>query len=448
MNISLQNIDKVNAQITAVVEPADYQEKVANAIKEFRKKANMPGFRKGMVPVGLIKKQFGKSILADELNRILQDSLFGYIRDNKINMLGEPLPCEVNNEVDFVDGHSFTFMFDIALAPEFNVELSKDDKIAHYNIEVADDMVNRQVEIYRQRGGKYDKVESYQDNDMIKGIITELDENGNAKEEGITAENVVMLPKYFKNDDQKALFNDAKVGDIIKFNPSVAYDNNANEISYILNVKSEEVENYKGDFNFQISEITRFVPGPLDQELFDAVYPGGEVKSEEDFKNKIKSTIAEQFAKDSDFKFLIDLRKHVEEKVGKLEFPDALLKRIMMASAKDEKKVEENYDKSIEELTWHLIKEKLVEMTGVKVDDNDVKEMAKDVTRMQFAQYGMLNVPEEYLENSVKEMMKKRETVDNLIDRCIEMKLGAALKDMVTLEETNISAEDFNKMFE
>lgn len=448
MNISLQNIDKVNAQITAVVEPADYQEKVANAIKEFRKKANMPGFRKGMVPVGLIKKQFGKSILADELNRILQDSLFGYIRDNKINMLGEPLPCEVNNEVDFVDGHSFTFMFDIALAPEFNVELSKDDKIAHYNIEVADDMVNRQVEIYRQRGGKYDKVESYQDNDMIKGIITELDENGNAKEEGITAENVVMLPKYFKNDDQKALFNDAKVGDIIKFNPSVAYDNNANEISYILNVKSEEVKNYKGDFNFQISEITRFVPGPLDQELFDAVYPGGEVKSEEDFKNKIKSTIAEQFAKDSDFKFLIDLRKHVEEKVGKLEFPDALLKRIMMASAKDEKKVEENYDKSIEELTWHLIKEKLVEMTGVKVDDNDVKEMAKDVTRMQFAQYGMLNVPEEYLENSVKEMMKKRETVDNLIDRCIEMKLGAALKEMVTLEETNISAEDFNKMFE
>lgn len=448
MNISLQNIDKVNAQITAVVEPADYQEKVANAIKEFRKKANMPGFRKGMVPVGLIKKQFGKSILADELNRILQDSLFGYIRDNKINMLGEPLPCEVNNEVDFVDGHSFTFMFDIALAPEFNVELSKDDKIAHYNIEVADDMVNRQVEIYRQRGGKYDKVESYQDNDMIKGIITELDENGNAKEEGITAENVVMLPKYFKNDDQKALFNEAKVGDIIKFNPSVAYDNNANEISYILNVKSEEVENYKGDFNFQISEITRFVPGPLDQELFDAVYPGGEVKSEEDFKNKIKSTIAEQFAKDSDFKFLIDLRKHVEEKVGKLEFPDALLKRIMMASAKDEKKVEENYDKSIEELTWHLIKEKLVEMTGVKVDDNDVKEMAKDVTRMQFAQYGMLNVPEEYLENSVKEMMKKRETVDNLIDRCIEMKLGAALKEMVTLEETNISAEDFNKMFE
>lgn len=448
MNISLQNIDKVNAQITAVVEPADYQEKVANAIKDFRKKANMPGFRRGMVPVGLIKKQFGKSILADELNRILQDSLFGYIRDNKINMLGEPLPCEVNNEVDFVDGHSFTFMFDIALAPEFNVELSKDDKIAHYNIEVADDMVNRQVEIYRQRGGKYDKVESYQDNDMIKGIITELDENGNAKEEGITAENVVMLPKYFKNDDQKALFNDAKVGDIIKFNPSVAYDNNANEISYILNVKSEEVENYKGDFNFQISEITRFVPGPLDQELFDAVYPGGEVKSEEDFKNKIKSTIAEQFAKDSDFKFLIDLRKHVEEKVGKLEFPDALLKRIMMASAKDEKKVEENYDKSIEELTWHLIKEKLVEMTGVKVDDNDVKEMAKDVTRMQFAQYGMLNVPEEYLENSVKEMMKKRETVDNLIDRCIEMKLGAALKEMVTLEETNISAEDFNKMFE
>lgn len=448
MNISLQNIDKVNAVITAVVEPADYEEKVAKAIKDYSKKAQMPGFRPGKVPVSLIKKRFGVSFLAEEVNKTLQESLYNYIRENKVNMLGEPLPTEENNSVELVDGGTFTFKFEIAIAPEFDVELGKDDKVGYYNVTVDDDMVNRQVEMYRQRGGKYDKVDSYEDNDMVKGTVTELDEAGNTKDGGLSAEGVVMLPKYFKNDDQKALFASAKVGDVIKFNPSVAYDNSEAELASLLKVDKEKTAEYKGEFNFQIAEITRFVPGPLNQELFDQVYPGGEVKTEEDFRGKIKGAIEEQFKKDSDYKFILDIRKYVTEKVGKLEFPDEKLKKIMLISAKDQEKVDANYDKSIEELTWHLIKEKLVEKNGVKVDDNDVKEMAKEVTRMQFAQYGMLNIPEEYLDNSVKEMLKKRETVDNLIDRCVEVKLGAAIKAQVTLDEKSVTAEEFNKLFE
>lgn len=448
MNISLQNIDKVNAVITAVVEPADYEEKVAKAIKDYSKKAQMPGFRPGKVPVSLIKKRFGVSFLAEEVNKTLQESLYNYIRENKVNMLGEPLPTEENNSVELVDGGTFTFKFEIAIAPEFDVELGKDDKVEYYNVTVDDDMVNRQVEMYRQRGGKYDKVDSYEDNDMVKGTVTELDEAGSTKDGGLSAEGVVMLPKYFKNDDQKALFASAKVGDVIKFNPSVAYDNSEAELASLLKVDKEKTAEYKGEFNFQIAEITRFVPGPLNQELFDQVYPGGEVKTEEDFRGKIKGAIEEQFKKDSDYKFILDIRKYVTEKVGKLEFPDEKLKKIMLISAKDQEKVDANYDKSIEELTWHLIKEKLVEKNGVKVDDNDVKEMAKEVTRMQFAQYGMLNIPEEYLDNSVKEMLKKRETVDNLIDRCVEVKLGAAIKAQVTLDEKSVTAEEFNKLFE
>lgn len=448
MNISLQNIDKVNAVITAVVEPADYEEKVAKAIKDYSKKAQMPGFRPGKVPVSLIKKRFGVSFLAEEVNKTLQESLYNYIQENKVNMLGEPLPTEENNSVELVDGGTFTFKFEIAIAPEFDVELGKDDKVEYYNVTVDDDMVNRQVEMYRQRGGKYDKVDSYEDNDMVKGTVTELDEAGSTKDGGLSAEGVVMLPKYFKNDDQKALFASAKVGDVIKFNPSVAYDNSEAELASLLKVDKEKTAEYKGEFNFQIAEITRFVPGPLNQELFDQVYPGGEVKTEEDFRGKIKGAIEEQFKKDSDYKFILDIRKYVTEKVGKLEFPDEKLKKIMLISAKDQEKVDANYDKSIEELTWHLIKEKLVEKNGVKVDDNDVKEMAKEVTRMQFAQYGMLNIPEEYLDNSVKEMLKKRETVDNLIDRCVEVKLGAAIKAQVTLDEKSVTAEEFNKLFE
>ena len=443
MNISVENIDKVNAVITAVVEPADYTEKYEKALKDAKKKMNMPGFRPGMVPVGLIKKQFGVSILAEEVNKILQDGLFGYIRENKINMLGEPLPTEENNNVELKEGESFTFKFDLAIAPEFEVSLTKKDKIDYYNVDVTDQMVANQVDMYRQRGGKYEKVDSYEDNDMIKGVITELD-----VENPVTAENVVMLPKYFKDDDQKKLFDGVKTNDIVTFNPSVAYNNNEAELTSLLKVEKEDALNHKGEFNFQITEITRFVPGPLDQELFDTVFPGGEVKTEADFRAKVKELIADQFKKDSDYKFLLDVRKHVTKKVGKLEFPEEKLKKILLANTGDQAKVDAQFEKSIEELTWHLIKEKLVEQNEVKVDDEDVKNMAKEVTRMQFAQYGMLNIPDEYLENSVKEMLKKRETVDNLIDRCIEVKLGAAIKEKVTLKESSVTAEYFNKMFE
>ena len=442
MNISVENIDKVNAVMTAVVEPADYTEKYEKAIKDAKKKMNMPGFRPGMVPVGLIKKQFGVSILAEEVNKILQDGLFNYIRENKINMLGEPLPTEENNNVDLKEGESFTFKFELAIAPEFEVKLTKKDKVDYYNVEVTDQMVDNQVDMYRQRGGKYDQVDSYEDNDMVKGVITELN-----VETPVTAENVVMLPKYFKNDDQKKLFDGVKVNDVVTFNPSVAYDNNEAELTSLLKVEKEDALNHKGEFTFQVTEITRFVLGPLDQELFDTVFPGGEVKTEADFRAKVKELIEDQFKKDSDYKFILDVRKYVTEKVGKLEFPEDKLKKILLANVGDQEKVDAQFEKSIEELTWHLIKEKLVEQNEIKVDDEDVKNMAKEVTRMQFAQYGMLNIPEEYLESSVTEMLKKRETVDNLIDRCIEVKLGAALKEKVGLKESNVSAEDFNKMF-
>lgn len=444
MNITLEKIDAVNAVVTAEITPEDYQEKVKKAIKDFRKNANMPGFRKGMVPEGLIKKQYGLSILAEEVNKTLQESLYNYIRDNKVNMLGEPLSSEENNNIELVDGGTFTFKFDIALAPEMNVELTKKDKVEYYNVEVTDQMLDQQVDMYRQRGGSYKPVDDYQDNDMLKGVMTELD-----VETPVTAEGVVMLPKYMKNDDQKKLFEGAKVNDVIRFNPTTAYEGNETELSSLMKVDKEKVAEHKGDFNFQITEITRFVPGDLNEELFQQVFPGSDIKTEDDFRKKVREGIESRYQKDSDFRFLIDVRNYLTKKVGKLEFPDEKLKKIMLNNAKgDEQKVEENYDKSIEELTWHLIKEKLVEQTGVKVDDKDVVEMAKDVTRMQFAQYGMMNIPDEYLEGSVKEMMKKRETVDNLIDRCIEVKLGVAIKEKVTLKESTVSAEEFNKMFE
>ena len=451
MNVSLQNIDKVSALLTVKLEKADYQEKVDKSLKNFRQKAQIPGFRKGMVPMSLVKKMYGKSVLAEEVNKLLSDSVYKYIQDNKVNILGEPLPNEDKQKaIDFDTMEEFEFLFDIALAPEFKAEVAADDKVDYYTIDVTEEMVDNQVKAYTQRNGKYEKVDAYADNDMLKGLLAELDAEGNTKEGGVQVEGAVMMPAYMKNDDQKAIFANAKVNDVLVFNPYTAWDGNAAELSSLLKVDKEAAAEMKSNFSFQVEEITRFVAGELNQEIFDQVFGEGVVKTEEEFRAKVKEVIANQFVADSDYKFLLDVRKMLMEKVGKLEFPDALLKRIMRLNNqdKDEKFVEDNYDKSIEELTWYLIKEQLVKANDIKVEQDDILNMAKETTRAQFAQYGMLSVPEEILDNYAKEMLKKKESIEGLVNRVVETKLASALKTQVTLENKNISAADFNKMFE
>ena len=451
MNVSFQNIDKVSALLTVKLEKADYQEKVDKSLKTFRQKAQIPGFRKGMVPMSLVKKMYGKSVVAEEVNKALSEAVYKYIQDNKVNILGEPLPNEEKQqEIDFDTMEEFEFLFDIALAPEFKAEVDAKDEVDYYQIDVTEDMVNNQVKAYTQRNGKYEQVDAYEDNDMLKGLLAELDENGNTKEGGIQVEGAVMMPTYMKNDEQKAIFANAKVNDVLVFNPHTAWDGNAAELASLLKIDNEAAAEMKSNFSYQVEEITRHVEGELTQEIFDQVCGKDVVKTEEEFRAKVKEVIANQFVADSDYKFLIDARKMLMEKVGKLEFPDALLKRIMRLNNqdKDEKFVEENYDKSIEELTWHLIKEQLVKANDIQVEQEDVVNMAKEATRAQFAQYGMMNVPEELLENYSKEMLKKKESVEGLVNRVVEAKLASALKSQVKLNYKAISAEEFNKMFE
>ena len=445
----MQNVDKVSALLTVNIEKADYQEKVEKLLKKYRQQVNMPGFRKGMVPMSLIKKQFGKSAMAEEVDKLMQDAVNNYIRENKVNMLGMPLPNDEKMQtIDFDTQENFEFVFDIALAPEFKAEVSEQDTIDFYTITVSDEMVNSQVDMYAQRAAKYEKVEEYADRDMVKGLLAELDENGNTKEGGIQVEGAVMMPSYMKNDEQKAIFATAKVNDVLVFNPNAAFEGNEAELSSLLKIKREEVAEMKSNFSFQIEEITRAVPAALTQELFDQVFGEGAVSSEEEFRGKIKEGIAAQFLADSNYKFLLDARTYLMNKVGKLEFPDALLKKIMLMNNEDkgESFVEENYEKSLEELTWHLIKEQLVEAFEIKVEQADVLEMAKENTRMQFAQYGMMSIPEEMLENYAKEMLKKKENVEGLVNRAVETKLAAALKAKVSLNNKEVSMEEFNNL--
>ena len=447
MNISFEIANKVNGLLTLTVEEADYQENVEKALKDFRKKANYPGFRPGMVPMGLIKKQYGASAKMDAINKLIGEQIYKYVQDNKIQMLGEPLQHEGQEPQDLEKPAPYTFQFDIAVAPEFSIELNGHNKIDHYTITVDDELIDRQVDMFASRLGSFESVDSYEDNDMLKGDLRELDEKGNTKEGGLTVEAASVMPNYIKNEAQKALFNGAKKGDIITMNPREAYENNA-ELAAFLKVKEEELDNYTGNFSYQITDIQRYKKHAVDQELFDRTFGEGEVKSEKAFRERIAEGLKEQLSVDADYKFIQDVRAYCEKKVGDLQFPDALLKRIMLNNNKErgEEFVEKNYANSLKELTWRLIKDQLVATHNIKVDDKDVLEAAKETARVQFAQYGMNNVPNDYVENYAKEIMKKRENVDGLVDRASDIKLCEALKKVVKLNEKEISLDDFNKM--
>ena len=447
MNISFEAPDKVNGLMTITLEKEDYQGEVEKTLKDYRKRANIPGFRPGQAPMGMIKRQFGASVKVDAINKMLGEKLYEYIRENKIQMLGEPLPSEQQEQLDFESDAPLTFKFDIAVAPEFKAELTGKDKVDYYNITVDDKLIDQQVEMYQSRAGQYEKAEQYdaEQRDMLKGDLCEV-----GKEGGIELSEISLMPQYIKVDDQKKLFDGCKLGDVITWNPRKAYPDNDAEVSSMLKIQKEEVKDHEGDFTFQVTEISRYVKAPVDQKLFDQVYGEGNVKDEKEFRQKIADQISQQFKSDSDYKFLLDVRAHMEKKVGKLEFPEAILKRVMLNNNKDKGAdfVEKNFEASIKELGWHLIKEQLVAAQDIKIEDDDLKNVAKEAARAQFAQYGMSNIPDEYLENYAQEMLKKRENVDGLVDRAVDVKLTAALKNVVKLNEKDITLEDFQKLLQ
>ncbi len=448
MNITFENPDKVSGVLTFVIEEADYQEDVNAQLKKYRKQANIPGFRPGQAPMGMIKRQVGAQVKVDVINKLVGEKLYDYVKENKINMLGEPMPHLGEEPVDLDAPAPYTLKFDIAVAPEFKAELSKDDKIAYYNIAVDDKLVDQQIEAFASRAGSYQKVDEYQENDMLKGDLRELNEDGSTKEGGITVSEASMLPSYITVEDQKALFNGAKVGDIITFNPKKAYPTSNVEISSLLKISKEEAENVTADFSFQVTEISRYTKHAIDKELFDMVYGDGNVKDEADFRAKVVAGIQDQMNQNADFRLLQDVRTYVENKIGEVKYADELMKRIMLANNKDKgaEYVDKNYEASIKELTWSLAKNQIVEALGIKIEDADVKAAAIDMTRMQFAQYGMNSVPEEYLTQYAEEMLKKPEQVDTFINIAVDRKLMVALKDVVTLETKEISFEDFQKL--
>jgi trigger factor len=448
MNITFDNSEKVSGVLTIIIEEADYQDDVRKTLNSYRQKANIPGFRPGQAPIGMIKRQFGSQVKVDAINKLVGEKIYDYISENKINMLGQPMPHLGEEPIDLDAPAPYTMKFDIAVAPEIDIKLSKRNKIAYYNIAVSDEMIDQQIDAYASRSGSYEKVDSYEDNDMLKGDLRELNADGSTKEDGITVSDAVLMPAYIKVDDQKALFQGCKAGDIITFNPKKAYPESTVEVSSLLKITKEEAENVDADFSYQITEITRYKKHAVDQELFDQTFGEGNVKDEKDFREKIAANLKEQLNTNAEYRFLSDVRAYIEKKLGDVKYADDLMKRIMLANNKDkdQKYVDDNYAASIKELTWHLAKNRLLEQCEIKIEDADVKEVAKDMTRMQFIQYGMSNIPEEYIEQYAEEMLKKPEQVDQFVNQAADRKLMKAMKEVVALDEKEISFEDFQKL--
>lgn len=449
MNIVRKDLDQSNAVVTLSIEKVDYAEKVDKTLRDYRKKANIPGFRPGMVPVGLVKKMYGKAVLAEEINKLVSDGLYGYIRENNINILGEPLPNQTEQkQIDFETQEVFEFVFDLGIAPEFEVELTKKDKVAFYNITVSEEMIDNQVKSYTGRYGKYIQEDSVEEKDMLKGELLEM-ADGKVKEDGLKVQDATMTIAYMKDADQKALFAGAKKGDLITFNPAKAYVEEA-EISSLLKISKDEAKTIDADFQLKIESITRYHESEIDQELFDKVYGEGVVSSVEEFRAKIKENIQENLTSDSEYKFGVDAQEMLIAKYNSLPFPDAFLKRWVLSSNENltAEKLDEDYSKMIADLTWHFVKDKLAKANDVKIEKEDVEEFAKKMAKAQFAQYGMIGMDDEIIANYAKDMLKKEDTLKNIVDKVAEEKVFAVVKEAVELETKEVSIDEFNKMFE
>ncbi|WP_421918017.1 trigger factor [Marinifilum sp.] len=449
MNITKTNIDDLNAVIKLQIVKEDYESRVNDVLKDYRKKANINGFRQGKVPMGVIEKMYGTPVLAEEVNKLLSEELTKYIRENDLKILGEPLPNETEQkEINWGTDTDFEFAFDIALAPEYNLNLSKRDKLTFFKIAVDEKMIENGVEMHARRFGSNQPVEAVEEKELLKGNYAQVDAEGKLVEDGITSEDVAISLEYMADEDAKKKFIGAKKDDVVVFNPAKSFANKT-DLASMLNISKEEAETLDSDFQFTITEITKFVNAELNQELFDKVFGEGTVSSEEEFKAKIKEDIEKQLVNDSDYKFLIDAKEKLIKK-SKMELPEAFLKRWITISNNEitKEQVEEDFANYVDEFKWQLIKNRLTEENELKVEQEEIMAFAKQQALMQFQQYGMMDVPEEYLTNYAQQMMQNQEEQRKIYERMIDNKIVEFLKGAVKIEEKEVSTEEFNKMFE
>jgi trigger factor len=449
MNITRENIDDLNAVLKVKIEKIDYEDKVETVLKDYRKKATIKGFRPGMVPIGLIKKMYGKAVQIDEINKVVTENIQKYITDEKLEILGDPLPKAGEQEkIDFETQQDFTFSFEIGLTPAVELKLSKKNKVNQYEIIVDEKMRKEYLENYTRRYGELKKVDQTEEKDVVKGKIEAIDDNGNAIPEGPSVEETSLGIDIIKDKKIKKEFIGKNIGDQIEFDLKKAFPNDT-EIAGILHKKKEEVADLGANYRFTVNDISRFYPAEMGKELFDRIFGEGVVNSEEEFMKKIEEEIVVNLRRESEFKLMMDIKNMTMEKTD-FQLPEDFLKRwlIRVNEKSTEEQIEKEFDNFRKDLKWQLIRNKVARENDVKISEEELQKEAEKITKYQFQQYGLFYATDEQIANYAKETLKKDEDAKRIADKILEDKVILLLKDLVKLENKSVTIEEFNKLFE
>ena len=449
MDITKENKDELNALLTIKLGKADYEGKVETVLKDYRKKANIKGFRPGMVPIGIIRKMYGTAVKVDEINKIVSENVHKYLTDEKIEILGDPLPItEPNEKIDFETGDDFTFSFELGLAPVFELNLSKDNTVTLHEIIIDDKMKNDYVSSYTRRYGEFRKADISEEKDILKGKIEAINENGEIIPDGIGAGETTLAVDVIRDEEIKKSFTGRNENDIIDFNIRKAYPNTS-EIAGLLKREKKDVENLDGNFRFTISEISRFYPAEEGPELYDRIYGEGVVSTGEEFMKKIEEEISSNLGRESNFKLMQDIKKLTIEKTD-FPLPEEFLKKWLLRV--NEKTTPEEIDKEFDtfrqDLKWQLIKNKIAKDSGITITEEELIKEAENITRLQFRQYGLFYATDEQITNYAKETLKREDDAKRIADKILEDKVLENLREIVKIENKSITVEEFNKLFE
>ena len=436
MNITRENVDALNAVVKVDIAKEDYSDKVEKILTDYRKTANIPGFRKGHVPMGMVKKQYGKAVLVDEVNKLLQDALNKYLTEEKLDVLGQPLPKPQDN-INW-DSDSFSFEFELGLAPEFNVELNGKDAITHYTIVADDKMIDEQIERIQKQYGKVTPQEEV----VLDSEITGTYKN---EEEGIDNTVTLTLDK-FKGEATAKQFVGAKVGDVIVLKTKDLYEDD-HELMHALKIEHDKVHGLDIEVSFTITEINERTLADLDQDLFDKIFPGGEVTSVTEVREKIKEDAEKQFKQQSDQKLLNDVTEYLVANTT-FDLPAAFLTKWLQTSGEkeiDEAEAKEEYEKSEKSLRYQLIEGKLIQDNDIKVTIEDIKGHAKEMIKAQMAQFGQMNPSDEELDGIAARVLGNQEEARRISEQLVSQKLIALYKEKANLEAKELSYENFVK---
>ncbi len=448
MNITRENIDAVNAVLKVAIEKADYEKVVNDQLKEYRQKAVIPGFRPGKVPDGLIRRKYRIPILVDEVNKLLSKNLSQYLVDEKLNILGEPLPNEEQQKtINWETDENFEFAFDIALAPEINISLDKDNEFKFYKIAVSEEMIDKQVELAQSQLGENLPDDEIKETSSVRGDFVQLNDSGEEIEEGIRPNDVLIAIDLIKDDEIKNNFVGKKSGDVVIFDPVKAFENRT-EVRYMLKIKQDEADVLNSNFKFTVNEILRFEKAELNEDFFKKLYgEETDVKTVEDFRNRIKLEIEASLMHSSNHKFALDTHKKLVEQAN-ITLPEAFLKRWLIAINKEltAEQIENEFEAFIGDLKWQLIKDVVIKENEIRVTPEETKSFAIQMALAQYGQYGIYDVPDEQLESFAKRILDKPEENERIYKRIYEEKVIQTVKEKVTLQETEISQEEFNEL--